>query len=492
MAVQFLLNTVAAASNRLSATAGPVPARTYTYDATGSVTSGKGGMTYHDNGRLLAVQVSGGAGKYSYDGLGQRVHKAGFTTMFVYDESGRLLGEFSDLNIPVREYVYIGDMPVGVLTNNALVLDNPNTATAVVGTWATVSNNPANPTGYGGNFRTHAAGAGADSFTWTPTLATAGSYRIYARWAAGADRATNARYDITSAAGTSAVLVNQQARDGEWALLGTYSLTPGQAHKVTLTDNANGLVVADAVKFVPADAGTVYAIHTDHLNTPRLVVDQTQTAVWRWDQADPFGNNTANQDPDGNAIAFEFPLRFPGQYFDKESNFHYNYFRDYDPSIGRYLQSDPIGLQGGINTYAYVGGNPVSFADPEGLTAGTLTGAGIGLVVAGPPGAAVGAIVGTAVQAVVVVGGILVVMATPGDTQATESRSIPVPARPNCGCTCNCRADANQNDPKNTAAFAFGTATEHNCAEPSKVAKRNATRALGQQPKHIGCRCTGS
>jgi len=111
----------------------------------------------------------------------------------------------------------------------------------------------------------------------------------------------------------------------------------------------------------------VFYIHTDHLNTPRQLTRPTDNEiVWRWN-SDAFGVGNALQDPDGNGQQVVFNLRFPGQYYDQETGLHYNYFRDYDPQTGRYVQSDPIGLRGGLNTYAYVKGNPVKYVDPLGL-----------------------------------------------------------------------------------------------------------------------------
>jgi hypothetical protein len=84
-----------------------------------------------------------------------------------------------------------------------------------------------------------------------------------------------------------------------------------------------------------AGAGTVFYIHADHLNTPRAITNQFSQVVWQWDQSDPFGGNVPNENPSGLGT-FTNNIRYPGQYFDKETNLHYNYSRDYDPGIGRY------------------------------------------------------------------------------------------------------------------------------------------------------------
>jgi RHS repeat-associated protein len=111
----------------------------------------------------------------------------------------------------------------------------------------------------------------------------------------------------------------------------------------------------------------LFYVHTDHLNTPRRISRPSDNVVlWRWD-SDPFGTTAANEDADADSNLFAYNLRPAGQYLDAETGLHYNYFRDYDPATGRYPQSDPIGLDGGLNTYSYVKSNPLSLADPSGL-----------------------------------------------------------------------------------------------------------------------------
>ena len=105
----------------------------------------------------------------------------------------------------------------------------------------------------------------------------------------------------------------------------------------------------------------LHYLHADHLGTPVAMTSANLGQVeWRAVYR-PFGEvhaTTGTQD---------LALRFPGQLFDPETGFHQNWHRDYDPRLGRYMQSDPIGLDGGLNTYGYVGGDPTNLIDPQGL-----------------------------------------------------------------------------------------------------------------------------
>jgi RHS repeat-associated protein len=138
------------------------------------------------------------------------------------------------------------------------------------------------------------------------------------------------------------------------------------------------------------NAPQVTYLHSDHLNTPRLATNQQKQTLWSW-QSNAFGVGEANEDADENSQKTVVSLRFPGQLYDKESGLHQNYFRDYDPILGRYIESDPIGLEGGLNTYGYVYQNPVRFIDPDGRlvmllalpSIGSAIKTGIGLLAGG-------------------------------------------------------------------------------------------------------------
>jgi RHS repeat-associated protein len=110
----------------------------------------------------------------------------------------------------------------------------------------------------------------------------------------------------------------------------------------------------------PGWANPPYYFHNDHLGTPQRMTDATANLKWDVDYK-PFGEVAFN------VLQMAQPFRFPGQYKDQLFNIHYNYQRYYDPSLGRYITSDPIGLAGGLNTYGYVGGDPINLVDPAGL-----------------------------------------------------------------------------------------------------------------------------
>src|SRR5262249_16949599 len=105
----------------------------------------------------------------------------------------------------------------------------------------------------------------------------------------------------------------------------------------------------------------------DHLGTPRVITRPSDNQkVWEWSNTEPFGNSLPNSNPNGLG-SFAYNLRFPGQYFDAETGLNYNYFRDYDPSIGPYVQPDPTGLNGSdLSLYSYATQNPLRNLDPTG------------------------------------------------------------------------------------------------------------------------------
>lgn len=148
--------------------------------------------------------------------------------------------------------------------------------------------------------------------------------------------------------------------DERGQLLGQYDGTGTPLHQYVWMDKMPVGVIAGA---------QVDYVEADHLGTPRAIIDPVrQIAIWSNDLAgEVFGNAAPNTDPDGDGAAFVYDLRFAGQRHDAASGLSYNYFRDYEPATGRYAQSDPIGLGGGLSTYAFGVSSPVSYGDPFGL-----------------------------------------------------------------------------------------------------------------------------
>lgn len=255
----------------------------------------------------------------------------------------------------------------------------------------------------------------------------------------------------------------------------------------------NGNVVAEYVYLngepvaqLNGDDSATY-IHTDHLATPRRATDEAGEVVWSWN-SDAFGEALANVDPDGDGAQVAVGLRFPGQYYDSETNLHYNFHRYYDPQTGRYITSDPIGLRGGINTYGYAYQNPVFYADANGLNpgAGCLAGSW-----GGPVGCGAGALIGTAVLGGTV---LFAMMTVPGDTpisqNADSTQGVSTTGNPQCSpedplCENNdgsreCEFDNKQLQKKWKHAADFGVNGNYNSA--NSAAYRQAIQSHMRDP----------
>lgn len=167
--------------------------------------------------------------------------------------------------------------------------------------------------------------------------------------------------DLAKVEGASSVARATRQSRGEEVQVASLFMLPGML--AGLTNSA----IADS------NGEYLYFYHNDHLGTPLFLTDVSGVVVWEG-QYWPFGDVfTEDRDPDGDGVEVTQPFRFPGQYEDAETGLFYNYFRDYDPKIGRYIEADPIGLKGGVNLFTYSLLNPISLIDIDGLLSRPVT-----------------------------------------------------------------------------------------------------------------------
>ncbi|CBL45588.1 Rhs family protein [gamma proteobacterium HdN1] len=385
--------------------------RNFQYSAAGNLTQDERyTYVYNDVNRLTKI-FSGPAivAEYRYNHLGERISKTadGKTTQFIYGPNHQLLAEHHQDGTPIRDYVYLGDKLLAMV--DADTTTNPDTGTkadlAITLKGAT-GNSVKQPDGrYQVTYKVNvqnAGGSAAENVLLTNTFPATDVNLVSYTTSQGtcaddasscdlgtinvgqtvtvtliASKGQKAKENFSASVTTSSEESNTDNNSATAAFGGAFGLwimafltamlglrTRFAKHalnrKNTISTACLLLCGLSLMGANTSQAEQIYYVHTDHLNTPTLVTDSNKTVVWEGVRK-PFGEteevvNTVRQ-----------PIRFPGQYFDGETGLSYNLMRDYDARVGRYVQSDPIGLMGGVSTYGYGLGNPMLYVDPLGL-----------------------------------------------------------------------------------------------------------------------------
>jgi len=368
--------------HRLTDAEGPA-IHTYRYDANGNRLS-KNSAVYTpaaDSNRLLAIIDGSDRIDIEYDTNGNRIRQTanGSTLVYQYDPRNRL-ASISDDGRELATYQYNG------LGQRVIKRTAAATEYSLYGpqgqriSLLQQDGSLLHDTLYwNGRPLAHYRPAAADRYRFTS--------RNKNRYAALTVDLTQRRLQLTRYDGSLLDFVIDKA---QWQVKETRKAT---VYEFAIADNGKGFLLKGSIQLRssgdlgvarlvdktggPADKKTKYRLnggrvpdeyyyHTDHLGTPQVMTDRDQAVVWQASY-DPFGQASLSTEVIDN------DLRLPGQYFDAESGLFYNWFRYYDPAIGKYITSDPIGLGGGLNTYGYVAGNPIRFVDPTGQQATSLS-----------------------------------------------------------------------------------------------------------------------
>jgi len=478
------LYQVDSASNRLLSIAGPTAAR-FEYDAAGNIVeSGGASLSYGDDGRLREAGTPGGpTTRYRYNADGERSIRTGpdGTTHFVFGPGGELLMEADGAGTVRREYVY---------RDGVLLARLDAAAGGAPGAGYDVVYDDWRADGAGGEVLARGVEATLRLEPASIVVREQGQV-VYA-----VDTGVTVTRQTSSVFGELQELTYLLKFDGThstWALVQRHVASGATA--VTVFANGPGpdgapvsrnLAPDEQVSLSEPGGRTESAIryhHVDHLGTPQALTDESGRATWLGDYL-PFGA------VDEAVAEDEQQVRFPGQYEDEGTLAYYNYQRYYDPSTGRYLTSDPIGLAGGINTYAYANANPVRYTDPTGFDAEAA--------VLALPTALAAALADTPAPGpgdIAALGILAFALALPSDTPQ-PNREIFQPERVPGKWVSKARADCNDNIPGNCPddpkrRFAFGGGVDRDFGVARNIAKSNATHNLACQPKHVSCKCTG-